>query len=370
MTPGGPTSLPDSTLAPVPAGPAVAVVVCRDGSLHAGADEATAEAGGRAVVAGTGAEQAAHALVSAHEVWWSDGAGGPAAWAALLAPALAPVHLVILPASPDGRDLGPRLAAELGRPLLAGAVEVEVDVAAEVAVAGATVRAHLLRVDGRVVVPVSTDRPAVATLLPGARSAAPASFPAGAGPLHHPLHLGQPGRAAPDPQVLALIEPDPATMDLADATRVLGGGAGLVPRGATDAAARATFALLAEVAAALGASMGATRVVTDAGWTGPERQIGTTGVAIDPELYVAFGVSGATQHTGGLGAPRHVVSLNTDPACPMTALADLGLVADAHAVLLGLAERLGVPLPPELTGPTERAGAGATEAAIREESRA
>jgi electron transfer flavoprotein alpha subunit len=148
--------------------------------------------------------------------------------------------------------------------------------------------------------------------------------------------------------VLALIEPDPATMDLADARRVLAGGAGLVPRDASDAEARALFALLADVAASLGASMGATRVATDAGWTGHERQIGTTGVSIDPDLYVALGISGATQHTGGLGFPDHVVSVNLDPSCPMTALADLGLVTDATAFLLQLAERLGVALPPVL----------------------
>ncbi len=70
-------------------------------------------------------------------------------------------------------------------------------------------------------------------------------------------------------------------------------------------------------------------MATDAGWTGYERQIGTTGVTIDPDLYVALGVSGAAQHTGGLGSPRHVVSVNTDPSCPMTAMADLGLVTDA-----------------------------------------
>ena len=72
-------------------------------------------------------------------------------------------------------------------------------------------------------------------------------------------------------------------------------------------------------------------MATDAGWTGYDRQIGTTGVAVNPELYIAFGVSGAAQHTGGLGAPRHIVSVNTDPSCPMMAMADLGLVTDARA---------------------------------------
>ena len=61
-----------------------------------------------------------------------------------------------------------------------------------------------------------------------------------------------------------------------------------------------------------------------------------------PELYIALGISGAAQHTGGLGTPDHVVSVNTDPSCPMTAMADLGIVADAPAVLRELAKRLGV----------------------------
>ena len=102
------------------------------------------------------------------------------------------------------------------------------------------------------------------------------------------------------------------------------------------------FDLLVQVAAAIGASAGATRVATDAGWTGYERQIGTTGVAIDPDLYVALGVSGAAQHVGGIGTPRHIVSVNTDPSCPMTAMADLGLVTDARALLVELGRRFGV----------------------------
>jgi electron transfer flavoprotein alpha subunit len=327
--------------APAPELPsAVAVVVVNQARLPWGAAEAVAEAGGAAVVVGQDAEAAGAALAGATQVWWADGADGPGGWAARLAAVLDPVQLVVLPASPDGRDLAPRLAAALDRPLLAGAVRIEV--------VDGTVRAELLRADGRVAVPVECAGPAVVTLMPGVRSApAPGSPPALAplaGGAASPVATATP----PDAEVLALIEPDPATMDLADATRVLGGGAGLVPRGASDSQARAVFELLAEVAARLGASMGATRVVTDAGWTGHQRQIGTTGVAIDPDLYVALGVSGATQHTGGLGAPRHVVSVNTDASCPMTAMADLGLVADAPGLLLALARRLDVEIPTEL----------------------
>ncbi len=144
-----------------------------------------------------------------------------------------------------------------------------------------------------------------------------------------------------DAEVTAILEPDLHTIDLADASRVVGGGAGLVV-GCDDDQATAVFDLLVEVAAAMGASAGATRVATDAGWTGYERQIGTTGITIDPELYIALGISGATQHVGGLGTPRHIISVNTDAFCPMTARADLGLVTDARALLTELARRFGV----------------------------
>ena len=157
----------------------------------------------------------------------------------------------------------------------------------------------------------------------------------------HPLDLGP--TSTPDATVVEVRPPDPSTADLAEAPRVLSGGAGLVPRTSDDAGARATFDLLAAVGVRLGASAGATRVITDAGWMGHERQIGTTGVVVAPELYLAFGVSGASQHVGGLGSPKHVVSINLDPSCPMTAMADLGIVTDARALLAELADRLEVP---------------------------
>jgi electron transfer flavoprotein alpha subunit len=340
-----------------PAGHAVAVIVVHEGRLPAGAAEAAAEAGGQAVVVGSGAAEAASSLGGATEVWTLDLEAGPRVMAERLTGPLEEVPLIVLPASPEGRDLAPRLAASMGRPLLAEAVRVGVEVGGEVQAAdraerieACVVRAELLRAGGQVVVPVECPGRAVATLGVGVRAVPSTPDAVIVTPLR-PAGTEQPAtndERPRDPEVLALIEPDPATMDLADATRVLGGGAGLVPRDATDQQARALFTLLAAVAARLGASMGATRVATDAGWTAPERQIGTTGVAIDPDLYVAFGVSGAAQHTSGLGAPTHVVSVNVDPSCPMTAMADLGLVTDATTLLLQLAEQLDVAVPPEL----------------------
>jgi len=178
------------------------------------------------------------------------------------------------------------------------------------------------------------DGPVVVTLWPGSQGR-----PAPAPPAEVvPLPAAAPG-AGSDAESIEVLQPEPSTVDLAEARRIMGGGAGLVPAG-TDG--KAVMRLLADVAGALGASAGATRVVTDAGWMSYDRQIGTTGVTVGPELYVAFGISGAAQHVGGLGTPEHVVSVNTDPSCPMTLMADLGIVADAPSVLAALADRLGV----------------------------
>lgn len=315
---------------------ALAVILARAGELPPDAGEVVTEAGGHALVVGDGAAEAA-AAAPATRAWWCDTGPGlpPGRLASRLGPVVADIPLLVLPGTADGRDLAPRLAAVLGRPLLAHACR---------AVATATgVRAELCRLDDRIAVPAEVDGPAVVTLAPGTGTiAAPRCLAAVA-----PIALPGPADDVAEVTVLEVLEPDPSTMDLAEAPLVFSGGAGLAA-GLDFPAARAMFGVLVAVAAALGASAGATRVATDAGWIGHDRQIGTTGVAIHPRLYVAFGISGATQHTGGLGTPDHIVSVNLDAYCPMTAMSSLGIVADARGTLAGLADRLGVDVPAEL----------------------
>lgn len=300
----------------------LAVVVVREGELPRGADEAVAEAGGAVLLAGTGTGKAAGQLTAATRAWTLETSVAPGALAAALAPLLEPVRVVLLPASPDGRDLAPRLAFATGRELFAGAGRCT------------ATTADLVRLDDALEVRVSLTAPAVVTLIPGQRG------------VDHPIEPPDPVALTPQTQSRGPV-PDAELVDVAEggvdgvelpeAERIFGGGAGLVSEGADGAA---VLRKLGEVAAAMGASAGATRVVTDAGWIGHDRQIGTTGAMVDPRLYVAFGVSGATQHTGGLGRPEHVISINTDAHCPMTAMADLGIVADAPEVLEELARRL------------------------------
>lgn len=299
----------------------IALVPVRAGRLPQGGLEAVAEAGGRALLVGDGTLEAAAELAGvAHEVRvWEQSTFAPGGWARALTTLVAPERIIVLPNAPDGRDLAPRLAHLLDRPLLAGAVAVHDG--------GATVarRGGLLMED------MVVDGPFVATFQPGVRGAERDSTLAAARPQAVDLDLDEEGPV--DVAVVEVIPPDPATMDLSEAPRIVGGGAGLGSKAAVDA--------LAGVAEALGCSTGGTRVVTDWNWLPFERQIGTTGVTVHPELYLAFGISGAVQHVAGLGDPAHVISVNTDASCPMMSLADLAVVTDAPALVAELARRLG-----------------------------
>jgi electron transfer flavoprotein alpha subunit len=303
----------------------LAVIPVREGVLPLGGLETIAECGGRALLIGSGVVAALGEMagvateISAIET----STFAPAAWSQALAAHLATEAHLVLPGSPDGRDLAPRLAATLQRDLWAGALSV------------APNRIELARNGGLSINEVIPHGAFVATLQPGVRGVEPSVDSTHTGRASDvtmlPLQRGT-NSATPDVRVIEVLPPDVATMDLAESTRILAGGAGLNSPEA--------FAQLAKVAERLDASIGATRVITDRGWIGHERQIGTTGVVVDPQLYVAFGISGAVQHTSGLGQPDHIVSVNIDPHCPMMQLSDLAIVCDANAVLVELLNRL------------------------------
>jgi electron transfer flavoprotein alpha subunit len=290
----------------------IALVPVRHGVMPSGAADAIAEADGRVVIAGSDTSDADLTGLAREAHLVELGPFEIGRWATVLAEAVTSLDdsdVVILPHSPDGRDLAPRLAAALDRPLLAGATEV---------------RAHRVRVARRGGLELHEVRPTgpfVATMQPNARGGLSLDAP----PDVHTLAVADSTTATHDAVVIEVLPPDVQTMDLSEASLIVGGGAGL------DSSDR--FDQLDRFAAAIGGVMGATRVITDRSWVHHDRQIGTTGVVVDPVLYVSFGVSGAVQHTSGLGHPDHVISVNTDPHCPMMAMSDLAIVADANETL-------------------------------------
>jgi electron transfer flavoprotein alpha subunit len=293
----------------------IAVIPVRDGVAPAGADEAICEASGQAIIIGSGTPTAAETLRSfSTHLWLVETDIHAANVVAALENINRSHDSLILPATPDGRDLAPHLAHALGRPLYAGSILITDN------------KVSVSRNGGLSIVDFTPHQAFVATLQIGIRGTENIS----SNPTITPINIPSISRPTSSVTSIAVLPPDASTMDLSEAPRIIGGGAGL------ESGDR--FIQLQNVATALDASMGVTRVITDRGWADHERQIGTTGVVVDPDLYIAFGISGAVQHTSGLGQPEHIISVNTDAHCPMMQMADIAIVADANAVLEELAQ--------------------------------
>jgi len=128
------------------------------------------------------------------------------------------------------------------------------------------------------------------------------------------------------------VEKPVGKVSLAEARVVVGGGRGV---GSAEA-----FALLEELASLLGGAVGCSRAVTSAGWRPHSDQIGQTGIRIAPDLYIACGISGATQHIVGCKGAKHILVVNTDPEAPILARADYAVIGDARQVIPALSEEI------------------------------
>jgi electron transfer flavoprotein alpha subunit len=98
--------------------------------------------------------------------------------------------------------------------------------------------------------------------------------------------------------------------------------------------------MVQELADTLGAQIGSSRPVVDAGWLPPDHQIGSSGQTVAPQLYLALGISGAIQHVVGMKGARNVIVINKDPDAPIFELADYGIVGDILEIIPKLTEAI------------------------------
>lgn len=280
-----------------------------------------------AVALGPGATAAAVALgehgaatvFASEDPVYAETLGQPAAHAlAELVRSHAP-DLVLFPSTYDARDVAGRLQAKLGCALMGNATDVLGIGRAQTQIFGGT-RVVDVELDG--------PSPRIVLVRPRSFPAEPSGGTARVVPVD--VEIPEELRRA---RRLERHEEETAGPRLEAAKVVIAGG-----RGLQDAA---NFALLEDLAEAIGdAAVGATRAVVDAGWVPYSHQIGQTGKTVKPDVYIAVGVSGATQHVVGMKGSKRIVAVNKDPDAPIFRMADLGIVGDALQVLPRLTEEI------------------------------
>jgi electron transfer flavoprotein alpha subunit len=227
--------------------------------------------------------------------------------------------LLLFPTTYDSRDVAGRLQARTGSTLMSNATDLSGQSRAQTQIFG-----------GSTVVDVELEGPEPRLVL-----VRPKSFPAeasGGTAEVVALDVDVPDNARRIHRVERHQE-RAAGPRLEEARVVIAGGRGLQEA--------SNFALLDELAGAIGdAAVGASRAVVDAGWVPYSYQVGQTGKIVAPEVYIAVGISGATQHVVGMKASKRVVAINKDADAPIFRLADLGLVGDALTIVPKLTEAI------------------------------
>lgn len=234
--------------------------------------------------------------------------------------------VVLCPGDTAGRELGARLGYRLGAAVLTEAVSLEAS-GADIAVSRPMYGGKAMAVYAAAV------EPQVIVLRP--RTQEPAAPQEGGTAEVVPVSWTVPEKAAVV-RIVDQIQQALSGVQLADAKVVVAGGRGL---GGPEA-----FKALQELALVLGGAVGASRAACDAGWVPPYMQVGQTGTIVAPDLYIAVGISGASQHVAGITSAKTVVAINTDPEAPIFKRASLGIVADYKTVLPALTQELRVAL--------------------------
>ena len=253
-----------------------------------------------------------------------DALPGVAAAAAIaeLASAESP-DLILFAQSYDGRDAIARLSVKLDRPVLTNGMSMKVD--GDAVTIGTAIFGGVTLVDTKFTAP----GPHLAAIRP--KSFAAESAGGGAAEVQN-ISVPDLGRAG-EAKVVGRHVEEQLGPKLEDATVVVSGGRGL---GSADNYAPYVEAL----AKLLKGAHGASRAIVDAGWVPYALQVGQTGKTVKPKVYIALGISGATQHLVGMKNSDNIIAVNKDPEAPIFSVADLGIVGDVNKVVPTLKEQI------------------------------
>jgi electron transfer flavoprotein alpha subunit len=218
---------------------------------------------------------------------------------------------VVIPSSPEGKEIAGRLAIKTGSGFLTDVTDVQPDgTATQVAFAGSTV------VHSKVTVgtPIYTVR---------GNSVTPEPAPGAAAEETVAVSLSDAAKATK--VVDRVVELKSDRPELTEASIVVSGGRGV--------ASAENFSVIEGLADSLGAAVGASRAAVDSGFYPHSFQVGQTGKTVSPQLYIAVGISGAIQHRAGMQTSKTIVAVNKDPEAPIFELADFGVVGDLNTVV-------------------------------------
>lgn len=229
---------------------------------------------------------------------------------------------ILIGATNNGRDMGPRLACRLKTGLTADCTSLDIDeesgnVAWTRPAFGGNLMATILCPD---------HRPQIGTVRPGVFKKGQPDTTRTAEIIKEDL------RVAPEKILTRLLEvireKGSEKVDLENAEIIVSGGRGVGgPEG---------FASIRELAKVLGATVGASRAAVDAGWIPHAHQVGQTGKTVGPKVYIACGISGAIQHLAGMSGSDVIIAINKDPDAPIFSVADYSVVGNLHEILPAL----------------------------------
>jgi len=229
---------------------------------------------------------------------------------------------ILFATSYGGRDVAGRLSAKLDRTVITNNVDLELDgdslVCTEPVFGGTT--------------DVKTRFTGPTPYLVLVRPKSFAAEPSGGGPAAVQTVPVPDTGVAGSARVLNRHVEERQGPSLDDADIVVSGGRGL---GEPE-----KYAMIEELAKLLGGAPGASRAIVDAGWVPYAYQVGQTGKVVKPTVYIAAGISGATQHMVGMKGSKNIIAINKDPEAPIFSVSDLGIVGDVHKVLPALIDAL------------------------------